>query len=152
MSSYLNIQTIGIATGIGFFAYCIYFDYKRRNAPDYQQKVRERRERERLAREKENEIELPPLNDKAAVEAFFIREIEAGEELLQSGDTDNAVKHMSYAVATCSQAESFLRYLKEALPTTAYSKLLEELVKVKEKVKQAQEAANKEGPEIEPVD
>ena len=36
----ISTQSIGIACGVGFLAYCIYFDHKRRNAPDYRDKVR----------------------------------------------------------------------------------------------------------------
>lgn len=147
--SYLNYKTIGVACGIGLLAYCFYFDHKRRNAPDYKLKVILRREKERIAREKDEEVQLPDLNDKAAVEAFFIREIELGDELIQAGDLDRAVKHMSYAVALCPQPEQFLRYLRESLPTTAYSKLMDNLPIVNKKILESKDGLK---PQIEEVE
>lgn len=42
----INKTAIGIAAGLAgtiFIGYCIYFDKKRRNEPDYKKKVRERK-------------------------------------------------------------------------------------------------------------
>jgi len=42
----MNPSTIGIATGVGaimFLGYCVYFDRKRRSAPDFKSKLREKR-------------------------------------------------------------------------------------------------------------
>lgn len=127
MNSYLNVQTVGLACGIGFLAYCLYFDHKRRNDPEYEKKVRAKRERERQAKEDEDKIELPPFNDKTAIERFFVKEIEVGEELIQAGEVDRAVKHLSYAVVLCPQPSQLLQYMREILPTDAYTKLVENI-------------------------
>lgn len=127
MSSYINAQTVGVACGVGFLAYCIYFDHKRRLDPDYRDKVRARREKERLARENEDEIVLPSVDDESGMEKFFVREIEIGEKLLHDGELDRAVKHLAYAVALCPQPQQLLQYLKEALPTNGYVKLVEQV-------------------------
>lgn len=124
--SYLNIKTVGAACGIGFLAYCAYFDHKRRSAPDYREKVRARREKERQAREADD-IEIPPSDDKESVEKFFVRQIEIGEELMIAGEVDRAVKHLSYAVCYCPQPQNLLKYMREVLPSTAYTKLVEQL-------------------------
>lgn len=123
----INYLTIGVGAGL-FLTYCIYFDHKRRQDPLYQEKVRQRRENARQAKEKENKIELPNLDDKRAVEEFFIKQIEIGEELIQAGDIDRGVVHFSYAVALCPQPNQLLSYMKEILPTNAFSKLTEQLV------------------------
>lgn len=42
----ISKTTLGIAAGIAgtiFLSYCIYFDKKRRNDPEYKKKVRERK-------------------------------------------------------------------------------------------------------------
>lgn len=127
MSAYMNAQTLGIACGVGFLAYCVYFDHKRRLAPDYKDKVRARRERERLARESEDDIVLPPVDDETEMEKFFVREIEIGERLIHAGEIDRAVKHLAYAVALCPQPQQLLQYLKGTLPTNAYGKLVEQV-------------------------
>lgn len=134
MSGYLNLQTIGIACGVGFLAYCLYFDHKRRNAPDYKDKVKARRVQEREDKEKEGEIELPPCDDKTAIERFFVKEIEIGEELIQAGEIDKAVVHLSYAVVLCPQPEQLLRYMKEVLPPSAYTKLVDNIAIANRKV------------------
>ena len=35
-----NKMLIAAGVGAAFIGYCIYFDYKRRSAPDYKQKIR----------------------------------------------------------------------------------------------------------------
>lgn len=136
MNSY---QKIGVSFGVGFLAYCLYFDYKRRSHPDYQARVRARRELERHEKELKDEVvpDLPPSHDKAALEKFFITEIETGEELIQAGDFDRAVKHLSYAVVLCPQPQQLLAYMKESLPASAYKKLVECLPAVNERVNEA---------------
>lgn len=135
MSSLINAQTIGIACGVGFIAYCIYFDHKRRNAPDYKEKVKAKREQAILEKEKEDEIILPSLEDKEATEKFFIGSLEKGEELMQAGETDRAVKHLSYAVVLCPQPQQLLAYMREILPTSSYKKLVEQIADVNQIVK-----------------
>lgn len=127
MTSYISPKTLGVVCGVGFLAYCVYFDRKRRNAPDYRSRVAGRRERERLAKQNEDLIELPPVDDKAAVEKFFVKEIEIGEALMQSGEVDRSVRHLSYAVVLCPQPQQLLGYLREFLPTDAYQKLVENI-------------------------
>lgn len=124
--SYLNYKTIGAACGVGFLAYCAYFDHQRRSAPDYRDRVRARRERIKKAQE-QDDVELPPENDKEAIEKFFVKQIEVGEELMQADDIEKAVKHFAYAIVFCPQPQNLLKYMKEALPTTAYAKLLDYL-------------------------
>lgn len=129
------MRLVGIACGAGLLAYCIYFDHKRRNAPDYREKVKARRERQRKERDDDN-IELPPNDDKEAIEKFFVREIEMGEELIQAGEVDRAVKHISYAIVFCPQPQSLLQYMKEVLPPSAYVKLVENLAVANKRVKE----------------
>lgn len=132
----IDYKFVGAACGIGLLAYCLYFDHKRRNAPDYREKVMARRERQRKARENDD-IELPPSDDKDAIEKFFVKEIEIGEELLQSGEVERAVKHLSYAVVFCPQPQSLLQYMKEILPASAYVKLVENVAIANKRVKES---------------
>ena len=127
---------IGAACSVGLLAYCVYFDQKRRNAPDYREKVKARREQQKKARDNEH-IELPANDDKDAAEKFFVKEIEIGEELIQAGEVDRAVKHLSYAVVFCPQPQSLLQYMKEVLPTSAYVKLVENVAVANKRVKEA---------------
>lgn len=124
--NYLNYRTLGAACGVGFLAYCVYFDHKRRSDPLYRDKVRARRERIKEA-QKEDDIELPSENDKESIEKFFLNQIESGEGLLQTGEVEKAVKHFSYAVIFCPQPQNLLKYMREVLPAQAYTKLIEHL-------------------------
>jgi import receptor subunit TOM20 len=135
MVDLLNYKTVGSACAAGFVAYCLYFDHKRRNAPDYRERVKERRERKRKAQQ-QDDIELPPENDREAIEKFFVKEIEFGEEAIQKGDIDMAVKHFSYAVIFCPQPQNLLKYMREALPTSAYTKLVDNLPIANQRVKE----------------
>lgn len=139
MSILFSKPTIAITCGIGlgFLAYCVWFDRQRRNHPDYRDKVRAKREKERASRESDDEIELPSLDDRAAIEKFFVKEIEIGEELIQSGEVDRAVKHLSYAVVLCPQPQQLLQYMREILPSDAYTKLVENLAIANKRVADA---------------
>lgn len=60
----MNSKTVGIVAGIGaaaFLTYCIYFDRKRRSAPDFKAKLRERR---RMAAKKASASRGPSLPGK----------------------------------------------------------------------------------------
>ncbi len=71
-------RTLGICAGIGaaaFLGYCLYFDSRRRSAPDFKKKLRERR---RAAAKKASQNRGPPLpdfSDQEAVQRFFLQEV-----------------------------------------------------------------------------
>ena len=92
------IAGLGIAAFIG---YCIYFDHKRRNAPDFKQKLKAKRKKERSQNKTNNKTELPDFSNQEAVQRFFLHEVQLGEELLSQGDIENGVDHLSMAVAVC---------------------------------------------------
>jgi hypothetical protein len=57
----MNSKTVGIVAGISaaaFIAYCVYFDRKRRSAPDFKAKLREKR---RMAAKKASASRGPSL-------------------------------------------------------------------------------------------
>nr|XP_032818383.1 mitochondrial import receptor subunit TOM20 homolog isoform X4 [Petromyzon marinus] len=68
--------------GAVFLAYCFYFDRKRRNAPDFKSKLRQRRKRMQQNQELSNVPKLPDMKDPEAVQKFFLEEVQLGEELL----------------------------------------------------------------------
>ena len=71
-------RTLGICAGLGaaaFLGYCLYFDSRRRSAPDFKRKLRERR---RIAAKKAAQNRGPPLpdfSDQEAVQRFFLQEV-----------------------------------------------------------------------------
>lgn len=139
---------IGITCGLGIL-YCVYFDHKRRNSPGYKDSVRARRERELADKDKDDEIVLPPIDDKTAIEQFFVKEIELGEELIQAGEISRAVKHLSYAVVLCPQPDQLLRYMREVLPTDAYGELVNQITHANKKVMEAKNRSTFSVEEVE---
>uniref|UniRef100_A0A3B3IK38 Translocase of outer mitochondrial membrane 20 n=1 Tax=Oryzias latipes TaxID=8090 RepID=A0A3B3IK38_ORYLA len=71
--------------GAVFVAYCFYFDRKRRSDPQFKQKLRERRRKLNSSNINSGESKFPDLKDAEAVQKFFLKEIELGEELLSQG-------------------------------------------------------------------
>ena len=130
----LTSRNVSLGLGLGaaaFLGYCIYFDRRRRNAPDFKQKLREKR-RAAAKRAKSggggiNGPTLPDFSDQEAVQRFFLQEVQLGEELLAQGDIGNGVEHLSLAVAVCGQPHSLLGVLQQTLPPQIYSLLLQNL-------------------------
>ena len=134
----MDNRSLGLMAGLGaaaFVCYCLYFDKKRRSAPDFKAKLREKR---RLASKKSNVNKgsaLPNLKDQEAVQRFFLQEVQLGEELLSQGDIENGVEHLSLAVAVCGQPQSLLGVLQQTLPPQIFSLLLQNLDLANKKVR-----------------
>nr|ACO09514.1 Mitochondrial import receptor subunit TOM20 homolog [Osmerus mordax] len=71
--------------GALFVGYCIYFDRKRRSDPNFKNRLRERRRKQKVAQDRSGLSKLPDLKDAEAVQKFFLEEIQLGEELLAQG-------------------------------------------------------------------
>ena len=129
----MDTRSLGLMAGIGaaaFIGYCFYFDNKRRSAPDFRAKLKEKR---RLAAKRANADKgpkLPDLKDQEAVQRFFLQEVQLGEELLGQGDIENGVEHLSLAMVVCgqpTQANRLLGVLQQTLPPQIFSHLLQNL-------------------------
>ena len=92
--------------GALFIGYCIYFDRKRRSDPNFKNRLRERRKKQKLAKERAGLSKLPDLKDAEAVQKFFLEEIQLGEELLAQGDYEKGVDHLTNAIAASAAAAS----------------------------------------------
>uniref|UniRef100_A0A8B9SEH7 RNA binding motif protein 34 n=1 Tax=Apteryx owenii TaxID=8824 RepID=A0A8B9SEH7_APTOW len=102
-------KTSAIAAGLCgalFIGYCIYFDRKRRSDPNFKNRLRERRKKQKLAKERAGLSKLPDLKDAEAVQKFFLEEIQLGEELLAQGEYEKGVDHLTNAIAVCGQPPS----------------------------------------------
>lgn len=134
----MDNKSLGLMAGIGataFVCYCLYFDKKRRSAPDFKAKLREKR---RLAAKRANASKGPPLpdlKDQEAVQRFFLQEVQLGEELLSQGDIENGVEHLSLAVAVCGQPKSLLGVLQQTLPPQIFALLLQNLDLAQKKIR-----------------
>jgi len=117
----------GVA-GTLFVGYCIYFDRQRRSDPQYRKKLREKRKnRNNAAGGSGSKTVLPDMKDPEAVQQFFLREVQLGEELLAMGDIELGVEHLSNAVAVCGQPQQLLQVLQQTLPPQVFSLLIQNL-------------------------
>jgi len=120
----------GAALGAAFIGYCIYFDQKRRSDPDFRKKLKERRSRVRQQRQDQDRRRtnpLPNFNDPSQMQAYFLQEVQLGEELLAEGDYENAVEHLSNAVTLCGQPQQLLQILQQSLPPQVFQLLVQRL-------------------------
>ncbi|XP_033120459.1 mitochondrial import receptor subunit TOM20 homolog, partial [Anneissia japonica] len=122
---------VGIIAGIAgslFLGYCVYFDRKRRSAPDFREKLKEKRAKSKSKPSKNaGPSQLPDLQNPDAVQKFFLEEVQLGEELLAQGDFDNGVDHLSNAVAVCGQPQQLLQVLQQTLPPQVFQMLIQKL-------------------------
>ncbi|XP_002739776.1 mitochondrial import receptor subunit TOM20 homolog [Saccoglossus kowalevskii] len=131
---------VGIAAGVCgtlFLGYCIYFDHKRRSDPLFKQKLKERRLKSRKQqqnKESTTKSQLPDFRDTAAVQKFFLEQVQLGEELLAQGDFENGVEHLTNAVAVCGQPQQLLQVLQQTLPVQVFQMLLQRLPIVSQQV------------------
>ncbi|ELK05097.1 Mitochondrial import receptor subunit TOM20 like protein [Pteropus alecto] len=87
--------------GALFIGYCIYFDRKRRSDPNFKNRLRERRKKQKLAKERAGLSKLPDLKDADAVQKFFLEEIQLGEELLAQGISANTLLTEQDLISRC---------------------------------------------------
>ncbi|XP_036775156.1 mitochondrial import receptor subunit TOM20 homolog isoform X1 [Manis pentadactyla] len=113
--------------GALFIGYCIYFDRKRRSDPNFKNRLRERRKKQKLAKERAGLSKLPDLKDAEAVQKFFLEEIQLGEELLAQGEYEKGVDHLTNAIAVCGQPQQLLQVLQQTLPPPVFQMLLTKL-------------------------
>uniref|UniRef100_A0A8C1QF52 Translocase of outer mitochondrial membrane 20 n=1 Tax=Cyprinus carpio TaxID=7962 RepID=A0A8C1QF52_CYPCA len=127
--------------GAIFIGYCVYFDRKRRSDPNFKTRLRERRKKQRAAQNKSGlaEVELyEDLKDAAAVQKFFLDEIQLGEELLAQGDYEKGVDHLTNAIAVCGQPQQLLQVLQQTLPAPVFQMLLTKLPTISQRIVSSQ--------------
>lgn len=112
--------------GAAFIGYCIYFDHKRRSAPDFKKKLREKRNKVKAASTKKT-INLPDPRDPQSMQKFFLHEVQLGEELLSAGQEEEGLSHLSNAVAVCGSPQQLLTVLQQTLPPPIFNKLVQKL-------------------------
>ncbi|KAI1240792.1 hypothetical protein IHE44_0009235 [Lamprotornis superbus] len=132
-------RTSAIAAGLCgalFIGYCIYFDRKRRSDPNFKNRLRERRRKQKLAKERAGLSKLPDLKDAEAVQKFFLEEIQLGEELLAQGEYEKGVDHLTNAIAVCGQPQQLLQVLQQTLPPPVFQMLLTKLPTISQKAEE----------------
>ena len=107
-----------------FIGYCIYFDRKRQSDPNFKNRLRKRRKKQKFAKERAGLSKLPDLKDAEAVQKFFLlEEIQLGEELLAQGEYEKGVDHLTNAIAVCGQPQQVLQGLQQTLPPPVFQML-----------------------------
>lgn len=141
----MSSKTVGIvaAAGLGaaaaFIGYCVYFDRKRRAAPDFKAKLKERRAKagaaSRGSKGGSGGSAMPDFTDQEAVQRFFLQEVQMGEQLLATGEIEAGIEHLSMAVAVCGHPQSLLGVLQQTLPAQIYAMLLQNLEAAQRRVR-----------------
>jgi len=130
-STLIGLGVVG-AAAIG---YCVYFDHKRRSAPDFKQKLKSKRAAQREAASSKRtaagrgtvSAAPPDFNDPQAMQAFFLQEVQLGEELMAEGDFEGATEHLATAVMLCGSPAQLLQILQQTLPPNVYQMLVQKL-------------------------
>ncbi|XP_061051614.1 mitochondrial import receptor subunit TOM20 homolog [Eubalaena glacialis] len=115
-----------------FIESCIYFDRKRQSDPNFKNRLREQRKKQKLSKERAALSKLPDLKDAEAVQKFFLKEIQLGKELLAQGEYEKGVDHLTNAIAVCGQPQQLLQVLQQTLPPPVFQMLLTKLPMIRE--------------------
>ena len=133
-----------IAAGVSgalFIGYCIYFDRKRQSDPNFKNRLRKRRKKQKFAKERAGLSKLPDLTDAEAVQKFFLEEIQLGEELLAQGEYEKGVDHLINAIAVCGQPQQVLQVWQQTFPPPVFQMLLTKLPTISQRIVSAQSLA-----------
>lgn len=125
MIGIINRKSFGILAGLAsavFVGYCVYFDSKRRNDPDFKKNLFEKRRRNRKSEEADDEF--PNLKDHKSIERYFMQEIHRGEMLITEGNFEGGADHLMNAIVVCNKPAKLLSVLQTTLPLEVLSLLV----------------------------
>ncbi|CAF0792694.1 unnamed protein product [Didymodactylos carnosus] len=111
---------------VSFVGYCVYFDHKRRSAPEFREKLKEKRRKQKqkpLLNQDDSSVEVDITNAEE-MKRFFLIQIQKGEERLSQGDLDAGVEHLAKAVAVCSQPQSLMALFQQSLPPELFQEII----------------------------
>lgn len=124
------ITAAGLAAA-AFVGYCIYFDHKRRSAPDYKQRIRQnRREAARDSRRAQSGYggrPMPNLNNPTELQAFFLQEVQLGEEMLAEGNAEEGAEHICNAITMCGHPQQLLQIFQQTLSPEHFGMIVQKL-------------------------
>ena len=72
------------------------------------------------------------MSDEAAVQSFFMHEIQLGEQYIGAGDIENGVEHLANAVAVTAHKENLLNLLRSTLPESIFQLIIQKLPETSE--------------------
>ncbi|XP_062974572.1 TOMM20-like protein 1 [Elgaria multicarinata webbii] len=114
---------VGACCGLAVLGCCLYFDAKRRSAPDFKRRLREKRRKEH-EKAKEREAELWQLKETAKVQEFFLQEIQLGELWLARGEHKKSTEHLANAISVCRHPNQLMQVLEQTLPPQVFEMLV----------------------------
>ncbi|XP_060136398.1 TOMM20-like protein 1 [Zootoca vivipara] len=127
------------ACGLAVLGYCLYFDHRRRSAPDFKRRLRESewrgrhrlrlrggaaKRRKECEKAKEHDAELREMKDTAKLQEFFLEEIQLGQVWLARGEHKKSIEHLANAIAVCTHPNQLMHVLKQTLPPHIFEMLL----------------------------
>ncbi|RPD66738.1 MAS20-domain-containing protein [Lentinus tigrinus ALCF2SS1-7] len=143
-----SVLTVAAVTVLGgLFAYAVYFDYKRRNDSDFRKKLR--KDKKKVTKQSEQakaandaaavvsaaeiktallkvrEEEVPPTPDEK--EAYFMMQVQVGDQLLQKGPNFLLPAAMAFfrALRVYPSPVEFIMMLQQTLPETVFKVFME---------------------------
>lgn len=136
----------GLATAAAIVGYCIYFDQKRRSAPNFKKNLAEKRRQQKLQEQEEIDRKARAqlggapsaevLKDPRALKQYFVNTMAAGQEAMQSGDTETAATHFVNALRVYQEPAALLQVLKQTVPPDVFVKVVQKLQTMKESAPQ----------------
>lgn len=125
-----QVITAASVAAAAFVGYCLYFDHKRRSAPDYKQKIRENRRAAANARSSGTAgggRQLPNMSNPTEVQAFFLQEVQLGEEMIAEGNLEEGCEHLCNAITMCGQPQQLLQLFQQTLPPEHFAMIIQKL-------------------------
>ncbi|GMT24724.1 hypothetical protein PFISCL1PPCAC_16021 [Pristionchus fissidentatus] len=134
-----NLGVVASIAGAAVVGFAIYYDNKRRTAPDYKDKIRQKR-REKAAKRGNSggssmgNIDVPNPMNPTDMQSFFLQEVQLGEELMAAGNLDEGAEHIANAVIICGQGNQLLSIFQQTLPPEHFALVLEKLPSAKQRL------------------
>ncbi|MCP9260681.1 Mitochondrial import receptor subunit TOM20-like protein [Dirofilaria immitis] len=150
LSSAFSRQRIITAAGIAaaaFIGYCIYFDHKGVQHLIISKKYVNHSLIEALVlllqcfddsalhlrskSKKKQPVNLPNPQNATEMQAFFLQEVQLGEELLADGHTVDGIEHLCNAITMCGQPAQLIQIFQQTLPSEHFTLLVQKLPEAK---------------------
>ncbi|CAF0896401.1 unnamed protein product [Rotaria sordida] len=120
-----------VSLGVGFLGYCVYFDRKRRSAPEFREKLKAKRKKQKQhTGGGSGERFTINSSDPEEMRRYFLEQIQQGEDCLSRGDLDNGVDHLAKAIAVCSQPQSLMSLFQQTLPPELFQEIIMRLPRI----------------------
>ncbi|KAM4848206.1 tripartite motif-containing protein 64-like [Urocitellus parryii] len=112
----------------------VFLDYENETLSFYDNKLRERKEKQKFAQEESGFSKLHDLKDSEAVHKVFLEEIQLGEELLPQGKLEKATDHLTNAIVVWGQLPQLMPVLTANSSTTGVADVANQAPKTSHRV------------------